>query len=532
MSGDQSRPETHRVFGMGHSVPSLWQSESNDATPASAPPAPLGWLLDAIVSPAPATLGLAAASFTATIAPDFVLGSIAPVPAASLGGVTGTQRTDDNSDIAVGGPTARAQFGVSGAGIKVGILSDSFNVTGGMATDIGNGDLPAGVTILKEGPAGSHDEGRAMADLVHRIAPGAQIAFYTAVDGETDFAKGIAALQAAGCNVIVDDVAYLDEPFFQDGGAVQQAVENAVAAGVSYFTAASNEGTDYVQQNFSMMQVAVRGLPGGAVVQNFGSAADPQPWVDVTVPTGGTLRLDMQWNQPFANIGGGSGSADSIGMALYDSAGNLVAVASGDMVGGNPDQILSYVNSAAGTKFRLVVFANGGASPPGMFKIINYGSGSINNNAGSGSGTVIGHEMVAGANTVGAVAYANTAAFGGSNAPEGFSSVGTGTILYNANGAALGTPVSSRKVNFLAPDGSVTSVFAPFYGTSAAAPDAAAVAALVLQAHPGLTPAQVTTIMQASATPVLGAASAAAGAGVLNADAAVRMAVNFSPAHV
>ena len=535
MSGDQSRPEAHRVFGMENSVPSLWQNQSSDGMPPSAPPAPLGWLLDAIVSPTLAMLGLAAAGFTATIAPDFVLGGIAPVLAASTGGVSGTPRTDDNSDYAVGGPTARAQFGVTGAGIKVGILSDSFNVCGGMATDIANGDLPAGVTIIKEGPAGSHDEGRAMADLVHRIAPGAQIAFYTAVDGEADFAKGIATLQAAGCNVIVDDVAYLDEPFFQDGSAVQQAVENAVAAGVSYFTAASNEGTDYVQQNFSMMQVAVRGLPGGAVVQNFGSTADPQPWVDVTVPTGGTLRLDMQWNQPFASIGGGGGgggSADSIGMALYDSAGNLVAAASGDMVGGNPDQILSYVNSAAGTTFRLIVFANGGASPPGMFKIINYGSGSINNDAGSGSGTVIGHEMVAGANTVGAVAYANTAAFGGSNTPEGFSSVGTGTILYNANGAALSTPVSSRKVNFLAPDGSVTSVFAPFYGTSAAAPDAAAVAALVLQAHPGLTPAQVTTILEDTATPVTGAAAAAAGAGVLNADAAVQMALHFSPTHV
>jgi subtilisin family serine protease len=514
VASDQQRPETHRVFGTGKTVSSLWESDG------TAPQAPTSWFQDTLAPLTAQELGLSGAVFTATIAPDFVLGDVATAGSGSAR----TQLTDDNSDVAVGGNLARSAYDVTGAGI----MSDSFNVLGGMAADIADGNLPGGVTILKEGPAGSHDEGRAMADLVHMIAPGAQIDFYTAVDGEADFAKGIAALQAAGCNVIVDDVAYLDEPFFQDGGAVQQAVENAVAAGVSYFTAASNEGTDYVQQNFAMMQVAVRGLPGGAVVQNFGPATDPQPWVDVTVPQGGTVRLDMQWNQPFASIGGGSGSADSIGMALYDSNGNLVAVASGDMVGGNPDQILAYTNSNAGTSFKLVVFANGGANPPGMFKIINYGSGSINNDAGTGSGTVTGHEMVAGVNTVGAVAWSNTTAFGGNNNPEGFSSVGTGTILYGANGQLLSTPESNQKVNFLAPDGSVTSVFAPFYGTSAAAPDAAAVAALMLQANPYLTPAEVTTIMEDTATPVHGAAAVAAGAGLINAEAAVQMALHFT----
>jgi hypothetical protein len=457
----------------------------------------------------------------------FVLGGALPQTIA-VSSFRDGPRTDDNSDKAVRGDNARAEYGVSGAGIKIGILSDSFDVRGGMAADVAAGDLPAGVQILQEGPAGSHDEGRAMADIVHSIAPGAQILFATATDGEADFAANIAALQAAGCNVIVDDVAYLDEPFFQDGSPVQTAVENAVASGVSYFTAASNEGQDFIQQNFAGMQVVLPGLPPAAVVQNFGTSAVPQPWVNIVVPTGGMLELDMQWDQPFASIGGSAGSNDSMGLALYNTSGRLVASATANDTGGNPDQVLTFTNATAGTAFRLVVYANGGAAPPDMFKIINYGNGNISGgNVGDGSGTVIGHEMVMGDNTVGAMAWSSSPAFGGGNTAEPFSSVGTGDILYDANGNPLPQAVVPDKVNFLAPDGSVTSVFAPFYGTSAAAPAAAAVAALMLQANPDLTPAQVTSLLEQSAEPAGGAAFAT-GAGLIQADSAVGLALSLA----
>ncbi len=458
----------------------------------------------------------------------FVLGGVLPgemsdvaVTSAASGLLVGS-----NVAVALRADTAQSEFGVTGAGIKIGILSDSFNVLGGMAEDIADGNLPANVQILREGPAGSHDEGRAMAEIVHSIAPGASIVFTTAVDGEASFASGIAALQAAGCNVIVDDVAYLDEPFFQDGGVVQTAVENAVASGVDYFTAASNEGNDFIQQTFSGMPVVLPGLPAAAMAQNFGSAAAPQPWANVVVPTGGELELDMQWAQPFASIGTSAGAANSLGMALYNSAGQLVASATSNDVGGNPDQILTFTNESASTAYRLVVYSNGGAASAETFKIINYGSGNISG-GGQGSGTVIGHEMVTGANTVGAMAWSSTPAYGGNDTAESFSSEGTGQFLYGANGQALATPESASKVNFLAPDGDVTSVFAPFYGTSAAAPAAAAVAALMLQADPSLTTTQVTSLLEQSALPAYGAANAT-GAGLIQADTAVKLALQLA----
>jgi subtilisin family serine protease len=72
----------------------------------------------------------------------------------------------------------------------------------------------------------------------------------------------------------------------------------------------------------------------------------------------------------------------------------------------------------------------------------------------------------------------------------------------------------------------MTSVFAPFYGTSAAAPCAAAVAALMLQADPELTPGQVTQLLEQSAEPTTGPAMSG-GAGLIQAPAAVQLALNL-----
>ena len=56
-----------------------------------------------------------------------------------------------------------------------------------------------------------------MAQIVHDLAPGADLAFATAFNGEIAFANNIRNSAAAGAEVIVDDVFYPEEPFFQDG---------------------------------------------------------------------------------------------------------------------------------------------------------------------------------------------------------------------------------------------------------------------------------------------------------------------------
>jgi subtilisin family serine protease len=86
------------------------------------------------------------------------------------------------------------------------------------------------------------DEGRAMLQIVHDIAPGAELGFRTGVVTSGDFAQGIRDLAEAGSDIIVDDITYITEPFFSDGR-VAKAVDEVAAKGVSYFTSAGNFGT-------------------------------------------------------------------------------------------------------------------------------------------------------------------------------------------------------------------------------------------------------------------------------------------------
>jgi len=168
----------------------------------------------------------------------------------------GSEAAIANSSVGAGGATAaqvqqaldESGLSVNGSGIKVGVLSDSFNDLGGAAADEADGALPPGadIDVIKDLASGGTDEGRAMMQIIHDIAPGASLAFYTAFDSEQDFANGILALAAAGCKVIVDDVAYYDEPFFQNG-VVARAIQTVEAEGVTYVTAAGNEASNGYQ---------------------------------------------------------------------------------------------------------------------------------------------------------------------------------------------------------------------------------------------------------------------------------------------
>lgn len=116
----------------------------------------------------------------------------------------------DFADLALNGPAARSANGVSGAGTKIGTLSDSYDVSGGATAAIAQDLLPTnGVALLEEGSPGSTDEGQALAELNHRTAPGARLYFYTAYNSEQGVANGITALVNAGCNITVDDIVHI-----------------------------------------------------------------------------------------------------------------------------------------------------------------------------------------------------------------------------------------------------------------------------------------------------------------------------------
>ena len=402
---------------------------------------------------------------------------------------------------------------VNGTGIKVGVLSDSFNDLGGAAADEADGALPSAshIQVLEDLGSGGTDEGRAMMQVIHDIAPGASLAFYTAFESEQDFANGILALAAAGCKVICDDVSYFDEPFFQNG-VVAQAIETVEAEGVTYVTSAGNNASNGYQAAWTPISGTFDGWSltnaesfGGSVVQT------------VTINTEGTndtVPLILEWNQPY-----GATTSDLEVVVFHN--GILYGEFSNRNAGQELNNPLVEVQLPSGTY--QIAIENLSGPNPGLIKEITSGDGFPATISGANTGTVVGHAMTPGAITAGAVSAADTPAFGFNPASESFSSSGAGAeLLFADNGTALSSPDVLDPVAVSGIDDIATTVagsLSDFYGTSAASASLAGVAALMLSANPALTPAQVEQIMEETALPMSN--SAVSGAGLVQVDAAV-----------
>ena len=432
-------------------------------------------------------------------------------------------------------------LGFNGTGVKVGVLSDSASAAR-IAALKASGDLKASATVLpgQTGPTTGEDEGTAMMEIIQDMAPGADLIFATAFTSEASFADNILALAAAGCKVIVDDVSYFDEGVFQDG-IVAQAVNTVTAAGVTYFSSAGNSGsltknTSGTWEGDFQDGGAVSGTVGtfeGNVgrVHNFGTTTTPQ---NFDVLNTATTYVTLKWSDPLG------ASANDYDLFVLNAAGTTILGFGGDVQdgpGGEPFEIAYRTN---GTAFpaasRIVAVKYLGATRALHLDTLG-GTLSI-----ATSGSTYGHN--AGANTVSmAATYWNSAktgtrAFTGfANTNETFSSDGPRKIFYNPNGTPI-TPgnllfatsggTTLTKPDFAAADGVSTKTpgFLPFFGTSAASPHAAGIAALILQARPGYTPAQVKTAMRMTALDSMGAGvDRDSGYGIAMANAAVQYAI-------
>jgi hypothetical protein len=503
-------------------------------------------------------------------------------------GVIATQ-----GDFAIGSQALRTTYpALTGAGVTVGVLSDSFDCYGVYAADAGqagdppvsglngwafngftadaasdeaSGALPAAakINVLEEpgGTAGAGgagdclnygaplelpytDEGRAIMQIVHAVAPGANLAFYTADDSEADFANGITALAAAGAKVEADDVGYFDEPFFQDG-LVAQAIDTVESQGVAYFSAAGNDSNLAYDNNSpgftttkstladdTQENLLIYGTSGGTNVTSL----------PVKVPElapGEFLAIVLEWNQPYVTGAPGSPGASSemdlcvtganASTTVVDLDGNPQTCTGENATGTDPVQVLILGNSAAATSntaaqtIDLIVGLYGGTTPT-MIKLVveDGGAGStIDATYATNSATLQGHPSATGAAALGAAAFFLTPNCGASPAQlEIYSSLGGAPILFNTSGQAI-TAETRQKPDFVGPDGvnntflgfllgtgNDTSTVAQcannasypnFFGTSAATPHAAGVAALMLQANPSVTPAQIYTNLRSSA---------------------------------
>lgn len=492
--------------------------------------------------------------------------------------------------------------GVDGSGVTVGVLSVSYDCyafyaanqgqsfgsppvpdpppsgttgyasngfTSDAAADVASGALPsAGVNVLKEAGGGGSgcvtafgyplqlpftDEGRAMLQIVHAVAPGAALAFYTADNSEADFANGIQVLAGtvasggAGAKVIADDVGYFDEPFFQDG-IIAQAIDSVASQGAAYFSAAGNDGN--LAYDNTAPQFNQTGGPAGETLLNFdASGATNAPELTVNVPglfPGEFIAVVLEWDQPYltgaypGNAGSTVGATSQLDLCVAGAGGNEVLnynnilqqeTCTGlNAKGTDPVQILIIANpaSAAGNSAATTIsvrvgLANGSAKP-GRIKLAweDDGAGSMITNfpPTAADATIQGHPGAAGAAAVGAARFYLTPLCGQTPAElEPYSSFGGSPILFDTNGNRLANAIVRQKPDFVGPDGTNTTFFGftlasatppivdtstvaecvnnasfpNYFGTSAATPHTAGLAALLLQANPTVKPTDIYT---------------------------------------
>ncbi|MBV9127361.1 MAG: S8 family serine peptidase [Verrucomicrobia bacterium] len=442
--------------------------------------------------------------------------------------------------------------GFTGRGITVGVISDSFDLTSPHASaDVAADDLPGAgnpagrttpVFVLTEGDPNDStnvDEGRGMLQIVHDVAPDAALAFATAGPTQAVFADAITRLRTdpnAHCDVIVDDIGFPDEPFFSDS-IVARAADDTVTRTdlpgrqVIFYSAAGNDaglgyeadfsplddngvrnGIGIARNNLRLNQVPDELTAGG--FHNF-AAYGFQPTIvqNVTV-SGNDAFVDFQWNDPFD----ASRMTSDFNILVFDANGNYLPDLSGTDNSFATGQALNFANlplsqNGKDTVYQIVLTRRaGGSGDAEHFRYIVETDGSVTGTyLQTNVPTLFGHTGARNVDAVAAYAYYDL------TAPESFTSIGPVTIYFDAAGNRLGTPEVRAQPTIAAPDGVDTSFFPAgalsdtdtdndgfpnFFGTSAAAPHAAGVAALLLQAGGGsgsLSAARVRGLLQTSA---------------------------------
>jgi len=433
--------------------------------------------------------------------------------------------------------TQYATYGATGSGVKIGVLSDGVN---SHATLVSNGVLSP-VTILA-GQAGSGDEGTAMLAIVHDLAPGATLYFATGAGGVADMAQNILNLAAAGCAIIVDDISYPDESPFQDG-VIAQAVTTVSGQGVMYFSAAGNSGRiDAVDANASAPQgqsmsgtwegdfadggsgSSITGKPtDGSRLHNFSLT----PAVTSTLASSNTVynaldttlsdsRVDLFWTDPL------DASSNDYDLFVLSANGTVLQSSTNIQDGSeDPYEHIDVLDLTLNPNAKVVIVKAGVAAQ--RFLHLSTGRNAI---AIGTNGSTRGHNASGAANAfcVAATDVSNTngATFTGgtANPVEPYSSDGPrrvfftpggGLIMNDGNFSSTGGTVLN-KPDFTAADDVQTAVplsngatknpYNPFRGTSAAAPHAAAIAALLMSYNHLLTPAQVRQLLTSTALPI------------------------------
>jgi subtilisin family serine protease len=387
-------------------------------------------------------------------------------------GVAGAGSVTSEGDSILLAADARRTLGVTGRGVKVGVISDSVD---GIETAIASGDVPPDVEILNHFTGAG--EGTAMLEIVHDLAPDATLAF-SGAQTQGDMVNAINLLADDGCQVIVDDLIFRGEPFFEDGP-IGQTEEAAISRGIVYVNHAGNDAPNDDQFDFSGI-----GPIGGPTrnVEGFSNGSGGNAFV---APPHEKVGAIVQWSNPYGS------AQDDYDVYLVDSEGTIVGKSDNPQDGDDdPLEVASVINNTDVPQTYYVVIDLYQGSPQRVNIMFTRNIGDLQ--FGTPAMSLGCAEKTRDAITVGAIRASDP----GNDTIEFFSSQGPCDVFF---------PTYERrsKPDICGIDGvRITGAFGfdnPFYGTSAAAPHVAGIAALMLEADPLLDPASVKLSLERSA---------------------------------
>ncbi len=348
--GSVGRAEAAQLAALGATV----RSTSADFATVPGVDLPDPGLIDAAV-PADMLDAVAALPWVAALRP-------ATKPVADIG-------TIESEGVQVHGTDVANQRGFTGAGQRVGAMSNGVT---SLADSVAHGDLPPDVQVLD---AGSGDEGTAMLEEIYDEAPGATLLFSGSGETLEDHVAGLRNLAAHGAQLITEDLAFDDEPAFQQGLAAETA-EDLAQHGVFFSSSAGNLGAKHAPR---VVASGTGRTPDDApAAGNFGSCPNaPDDLVDITgtadntfdlaINPGGALLVTLQWSEPRAIFPSpGRGGFTDLNLYLLNAAGTDCLASSANVqangVGDSIEQLVWENTTGAAAAFKLAVDVQGTSS--------------------------------------------------------------------------------------------------------------------------------------------------------------------------
>ena len=415
-------------------------------------------------------------------------------------------------DAVMNSDDVRSTFGIDGAGVTVGVISGG---VAGLADAQASGDLPAvdTSTCAAFGGSGFEGEGTAMLEIVHDIAPGASLMFgnFSPPGGlgtDLDFNAAVDCL-AANADVVVDDIAFFNTGPYDGTSPVSQNTADALNgpgpirgyytsvgnyAGQHYQGAYVDSGLDLNSAGPTFWSVHSFDVSGGAKGTKNALGTTPLHLNRFVLAPGGSASFRVVWDDPWGT------SANDYDLFFREALDIIYICVFGnrqDGVGGNdfPVELCNVANTTGGdVEYDILIGNWEDSADPVEFDMFLICSGCIPWSNGNlldfnTAGSSVPNQSDAGGSPV-SVTSLGAVRHSSPDTIESFSSRGL-------------TNDGRLKPDLVAPDGtcitgaggfgqgSCQGTGSQFFGTSAAAPHAAAVAALLLACDSALTRAQL-----------------------------------------